>query len=824
MAVLGGERPVDLIWPKADRRWTHIGPRDYQFSTLYGFDTLTINLDATRCENLWEFRCGSCGSGLLHVEPSSTSGPTISLNTGQRIAHVMNLAVSRDSHVISHFWCVDGLIGFLHSDGQISILTTAAELLRTIKPPEFIRVIFHYPFSGGIAFFSDTKCFWVFDSSTGDYSQLAPGKILYHACAIAYVSGKGFMACAEETGWDTGEIMLAGLDSESFTILDSRMPFQPVGLRLSPRGGLVAAYDRNHLFIRSPQSALRFPVISLSDEDRITSLAFPDEQTAMYVSKGKLHILAHGSQDAISYHLPHEVHLIVQDGESIRVFTRENAMLLTPVHPAITALFQKPIIDRLDPLIRAKHEFENGNIESYKILEGIKFSLSSVILAIMEAAPHILDVNIAERLLAHAAFAKYQLPDFNHDEFGHVIRDVQVLTTLRSPDFGWMTTGTQLTETIQRDPVHLVSIAIQMQKLELAGILADLYGVNPSIIGEHWAARMLKEYKGTAIDGILRKISQYGTIDYIRLAKAAVAYAIPFSDVTRLVKQVRDPKLRMTYILDELHNDPDALQDVVASQDGNAIMSYIFVKKMRASGKEAYQLFTQNPGLADQYAAFRKYSRETVDGCSPLKTAAIEIVHISEGFGEKTLRLEDVRRKLASTDGKSPWLTAIDSIMQTTGILKAALQKEAKSSQVVEGPPIPTKSPRLLMSQALIDNRSTSSAVFDQLAKQFQVSKEAQEYLKLHTYAKHFRWDLLGEMAKKSTKLPPDVFAEVCAAAGRRNEAVAFINRISDSEKKLAAFQAFEYWEEAAKMATILKRPDLADALARRARNSSVDD
>jgi hypothetical protein len=329
---------------------------------------------------------------------------------------------------------------------------------------------------------------------------------------------------------------------------------------------------------------------------------------------------------------------------------------------------------------------------------------------------------------------------------------------------------------------------------------------------------MLKDFKTAAVDPVLRKISTYGNVDYIRLAKAATSYAIAPSDVTRLVKRVREPKVRMIYILDELHSDADALQDVVESQSGDAIMSYVYVKRLRATPKESVQLLTQNPCLAIQYAAFRRYSKFSVDFCPPLKTAAIELIHLANGFAEKPLPLSEVKLKIAASDSKSPWLAPIDWIGQTTAIVKAALEKERKGP--VEAPVIPTKSPRALMADALLHDRQT---IFDQLSKQYQISKETQEWIMLQTYSKNHKWDKIAEIAKKSTKLAPEVFAEVCFASGRRTEATAFIMRISDAEKKLSIFQAYEYWEDAARIASSMKRPDLAEALQRRSRGSTSD-
>jgi hypothetical protein len=103
--------------------------------------------------------------------------------------------------------------------------------------------------------------------------------------------------------------------------------------------------------------------------------------------------------------------------------------LLAPIHPSINELFQNPTRERLDKLIGAKLEFERKKIESYKILEDLKIYLDKLIQVVLEAVMHIADKRPCEKLLAHAAFAKYQLPKFNHNDFANTIRDLQVLNT-----------------------------------------------------------------------------------------------------------------------------------------------------------------------------------------------------------------------------------------------------------------------------------------------------------------------------------------------------------------------------------------------------------
>jgi hypothetical protein len=543
-------------------------------------------------------------------------------NTGDKVALASNVEAFREGRAA--FWCLDGCVGILHQNVEIAIITTAGELLRRISPPENSRVVVESLYPGGIACLTENRTFWAFESVSWTWQNFAKGQMPINTAAIAYADGKGFLAYCDDLGFETGRGWLAQVGPDGLGDFDS-LPFHPWGLKVSPKAELVAAYDEHQLYIRSPSSQISFPRIS--GQGPISSIAFLDEYTAVYVA-GRTAVFLPQSGPEHKMEERDEIKtnpLVLQGPDSVHIFCQGNAGIMMPIHTSIVHLFHKPFDGRLARLVSAKREFDDERIESYKILVDLNVFLEDLIRAILETAMNVIEKDPCERMLQHAAFAKYQLPNFNHNSFAQVVRDVQVINSLRSQEFGWLITGPEFKKLLQDDATRLISNVIQLHNglspsaasgMELASQLCHQYEVNPAIVAENWASRMFREHKAQAVDIVIRKIDSFDPIDYVRLGIAATKYTIENAEIAKIirksrdpkVRKSRDPKLRMMYIMKELQNDADAMQDVLASMDGNAIITYLTLSKYKVPRDVFGARLAQNPILADQYAAYRQYS------------------------------------------------------------------------------------------------------------------------------------------------------------------------------------------------------------------------
>jgi hypothetical protein len=749
----------------------------------------SMMLDHKKVDGQFPYLPSPVGSSFLHFRMNVVD---VYNHSGAKLCQVANLEAFANSRAA--FWCVDGCIGVLHHSGDVSIVTTAGELVQTVAAPDSAHVVVESAYPGGVAFVTDTKAFWVFNSSDLTWCRLAAGHIPDGVAVMAYAEGAGYIAYADESGFEEGRGVLAQVTADGIKHLDA-LRFHPWGLRVSPRGDLIAAYDQMRLYVRSPKSQIVFPLIT--QESQISSLAFLDDLTIVYVADRTVHIVSQSGTVTKWDEQPQipTVPLVTQGIDCVRLLYRGQAWMMCPIHPTVMRLFQNPVAERLERLVSAKTAFDDKHIDSYNLLEELKPVLESLILTILEAAINIIEKDPCERLLQHAAFAKYQLPSFDHNVFRSAIRDMQSLNTLRTADYGWLITGHQYQELARENCPRMLSNIIQSQSqsstapsaLELAGSFCHLYHLNVATVAEHWASRMFRDHRGAAVDGVLRKLAPYDPIDYVRLANAARKYTVDIPDICKIIRGARDPKVRMLYILNDLANEQDAMQDVLQSLDGNAIICYLAIARLRLPHDQFGARLGQSLVLADQYAAYRKFAQFEsilqIESFPPLRAAAIEFVHGGEA------RLPEVLRRLNFAEKNSPWAVAI---------------QHYQAAAALAGAPAP--SARQMLAQAIAEGKD---AVAHKIAKQYKISDKMVAWVQLRTYVRNKEWNKVTELVKKSQPLPWEAYAETCAAHDRREDAVAFIKKISSPEQRLNLFQQYEYWGEAANTALEMKNQAL---------------
>jgi hypothetical protein len=113
-----------------------------------------------------------------------------------------------------------------------------------------------------------------------------------------------------------------------------------------------------------------------------------------------------------------------------------------------------------------------------------------------------------------------------------------------------------------------------------------------------------------------------------------------------------------------------------------------------------------------------------------------------------------------------------------------------------------------LLAQALFDGRDRLVAKLQKLCK---ISDRTFAGRQIQTFASRKDWRRFAELARRAQPLPWDV----CRTNERREEAVVFIRKIGNAEQRLALFEQYEYWGEAAGAAAEIKSPRWAELNAK---------
>ena len=796
------ERPLDQLWPQSARGCYQIGSRLYDLRKLTDFrvDFITARAQSRWFDNgeMTPWKPGPYGSCFLE---RTYQGIAVYANDGDKL----NLPSSWDQGrkmdgqvIVDVFWCENGHIGRLFSKGDVVISTMSGDKVKRLESPDRSGVLCHSAFIGGIAFVTQARTLWVFDAMSWTYTPMSRGKIPISdtegISAVGFNNGKAFIAVRQK---------LYHVDFDDLHLVDT-MPLVdgPSHLIVSPKGDLVAAVAGRELFVIS-NSHLKFPKVSAMAG--ITSVAFLDDATVCYVWGTRMEILTAGSQvkpfDGDTY-------LVAQDPDSVRVMQNGRGYMLTPVHDSIQKLFRSPIIERLSTLVEAKQKYDAQDPDSYNMISSLGIHLEQLVISILDALGNVTDVGVVRRMYELAAFAKYFVA-FKHDIALGYKNDLDITNELRSDRYKWFLTGSVFGSD-RENKTNLVTLLCQLDCRNLAAVICRLYDVNPSIVAEYWARDLIQNYPrdraSACLDKIVKKVSCYDQVDFIRLAKKAHKKNFTSDIEAGFVKRETDAKKRMLYFQkSQGQTRPEEVRrNVMDSLDGNAMIAYLYINKMERGDKFGQWLCEtiQKPFFIDQYVGFKRYCRgqgpDRPDGydvikqlraISPTTELGLDLMYgWKHGpFGQDPQTLTELKRKFGS-DKNSPYAQEVSH--------QEKLIQSTQSKGAI--PPYPAVSPRLLMEHAI---RNDDQPGFKRIAKIYNVSRRIQDLVELRTYIKigqNLKIEKMAGLIPSSSDF--DELACECMNRGLRKEALAFVRRVKP-DKQFDLLDKFEFWQEALQLA-----------------------
>ena len=810
---------MEEVWPR-QRRSFDIGNRDFQLLNLGSYDMYELN----NVDN--KFIPGPCGGYLLRFRPGSPSFMDIYKNDGY--PHHASLSC-RESYR-NAFWCNNGYIGLLDFNGNVTIVSIASgeceEIARYPLKDSVERVAADYPFNGGIAFYTEPYNFYVFEySAQAAYLLCDDGKLTKPACAVAYGDGKGFVAFTDQT--------LAMIQDNDVQLI-SRLDFSPYILQLSPHGTMLAARDDYCILVRSTTSNLQFSPIRV--KEALGDMAFLDEMTLSFIvklaNKPVTFTFQQGQQQIVDFFQSNaNISHLIQDYESVRVYRTSTLddgqqvselYLMTPVHDSIHTLLGNQYFDRINNLLQAKKYFDSENIDSYKILEELKGKdkehdeLSELVHVIIDAAPHILDVSAVEKLLEVAAFGKYLASDFKHEDFANCINETRLLFNLRRHE-GFVTTETDF-DTI--DKSDFLSIMAQMQKYEVAEYVAQKYNLNKSVIAENWAVDVFSKHRPdpeyySYPPIVIKKLSTFDQINWLRIANIANKNNLSENDIRKMISCINDPQVRMDFIMSHINiyrNDDDALRDVLKSRDGDAIVSFLCISREKNPTKFV-QYIKSEPILQEHYSSFKSQEIKPsekyygykkvldIDTYSPYRKFQLELIHGSRGFGLNENDEVNTARKYLG--GSNIWSQCCDNqIHLIHSMVALGWQPQKQPPNEPMWRPNPSRPPRFVMERAVLEKKED---IFKKLAKTYKLSDSMQCFIRVRALAKNGRWDDLKLLTKKSQPVDWEDIAEICVENGNKEIALDFLEKMSNSDKKVDALVQFQFYQRAAEVAKSIK-------------------
>lgn len=791
------------------KNWFQTGPSSYYQKHQY------FAFDNTLCS----------ASGHAKPVPAPNGGMIMSLwrsarvfidllnNSGYRICNSISTKIET---VHSVFWFPDGNIGILDYSGDIHIISGFGDLIETIPFPSNERtsiIVAHY-FNYGIAYITEQYEIMVFNVETRSiikYGQL-DGKvepILIDFApqgdrGIIYMDNKSVL-CFDASG-NVQKVTVLNIDPTNVVIHRSGKSFAAIG------SGKVVGYQIG--------GAATICLKLAGDEPR--DIAFLDENSLVATNGTSTVVATFNSQNVIQFNEITNVHFLFGDFDGVRIFGSD-VWTLTAVPKNVIQLELPPSnATKINNLLQADQHYSDKNIASYAIIEDNIDYIEQSVKLILAAAPHILDIDIIERLLHAAAFAKYWLPKFDHNAFAQVVKRVRLLQTMRRPQeaiesnrtgFSFVTTAAEYE---QADKMQFVSLCAQMRFFDLAEYISKTEEQNDlSTIATAWAQMVISSREGMLlIPNVIERLAHYPNIDYKRLALFAKANGASVQSVQDLIKQVKRPYERIK-LLQGTPDDSLIADQLLELKDGSSYIRHIFYKRFTSVTDRQKLNFINTPVTLDQAVAFQRFINiKLLEDFNIPTNKQVELMMIHtippNDFGRVSDHLGRVSRIL---EKNSPFL----EVFRKQEVVDDMLAPLPSGPSEINGTG-PAPSPREVMKRALVKD---NEKLFNKIAKEYNVDERTQNFIKIKTYTqfKHLSDKLAYFCNKVSAKMPVDRFADIAYDAGEFQAAYTLANKISKSEDKLQKLISFKMYKEAAQVAKSMKNNELAQELLAKVTN-----
>ena len=747
------------------------------------------------------------------------------------IANNGEKAVSRDiqceDNIYRTFWCAGGKIGILTISGTIRVHRISGELLLTVSLPTESDVLISSPFYNGIAFLTETGSFYAFDyflnkihlintitpqilAQISDQKQIT----INDAVCMDFIRGsqnEGFICFVN------GSIL--SIKENQITYV-KKVNFQPSAIKISPSGEYLAVTNGNDIIIfNSNQEMIQNKAKETNNNKEeclftangnIDSFSFIDDNRIVCVIGGKL--ILYGLPD-VSCDLPFDgVSFVVQDIDHTRIYSNNGLFVIVPVSGPLLGLFRNK---KFLSIIEARKKFDNQDYSSMHTIMESESDLPRLFQTLLLAAQDVFDESSQEILMNCASFIMHTIDIFNSSsdktkenrmkkEYTNALRNIRLLNTLRSPEFGFTTTNNGLNVITT---AFIIEMSLEMNRFEFAYKACNLYEFNNTVVANCWANTMFYMYGDKALRTVIGKLEIMQNVDYSVIVQSAKAAKLSAKSLSVLIDRIRNPKQKTNYLMNSLilasatsksnEDYKDPLDYAVECLDGDSIVRALFFKRAVLNGEKFGYLLATNPIALATYINFKRYNGcleiRKVEGINAARVMEIFIVDElpPEQFGVVTQQLFAIARLI---DKKSIYSKAVRRHAKALLDIEDSKYQKKKGNQEEFIPYDPKKTPRQIVIDAI---KNQDGEFAKKIAKQYHVSPRTFTYLQLQAFSETGRWTVIERMSEVKHPLQPEEFAVFCLEKGMTDSALKFVRKMKPLQKQITFLQEHGLNEEA---------------------------
>ncbi|KAI9024081.1 Vps16, C-terminal region-domain-containing protein [Hyaloraphidium curvatum] len=471
--------------------------------------------------------------------------------------------------------------------------------------------------------------------------------------------------------------------------------------------------------------------------------------------------------------------------DGCRIITDDKCEFLQKVPSATESMFRIGSTSPGAVLYDALHDFENRRPGADEKIRLVKPNMTEAVDTCIEAAGYEVDALRQKAVLKAASFGKCFLEVYNSDRFVDMARILRVLNAVRDAAVGIPLT---YPEYLRLTAELLVDRLVHRRLFFLALKICDYLGLKGERVVSSWACakiRTSKDNEDTLSRVVLDRLSnvsaKYAGLSYADIAKEARAngrnhLAVKLLDMEMIPSNQVMPLLSMKeYDL--------ALSKAMQSGDTDLVYSALLAIRRELPTAEFFRLLRNKPAAG---RLFEVYCRQKdvqllkdfyyqddrrIDGAR----LVVEEYLLAKDPSEKIAKLRTIQ-KLYSEDKDSALeaKAAEDEIRLIQ--LQVVLEKELKKpflDKTISG---------TILELIILGDQARALKV----KNDFRVPEKRFAWLRLRGLIKGKHFPALRELSKSKSPIGFAPFVTELIDAGQPREAMAFVDRVEPSDKRIA--------------------------------------
>ena len=646
-----------------------------------------------------------------------------------------------EDDVLSAFWCGNGDVGVLTSKGDVLSINFQNEITNKVSVTENnCRVLFFYPFYNGVAFFTESKKFYLYEYFNYGIDIFYSLDGEEEPSIIYYDNKKGFLFFK-----DGRLVVIEKNISRLICILD----FVPLSMKVS--------MDRTYLGLRS-ESKIEIVPIDKNHEEIIkwnfesSDIAWITDDTLITISKFKLYFLNINKEIKPLSQMVNAIALF-QDLNHIRIFGEKEVFILQRTPESVLEIIKD---DNIKYLNKAFIQYQQKSIGSYKILKNID-NIMEISSHILLAASEILDPFLQEYLFQLSSFINICFFDIQTKKYISLLNQTRFLNSLRSKEIGFTTT---MKELLDFGIENFYELIINLKFYDFAFQVAKLFSFNQNQIAEKWAMSMILKYREKSLLKILKMLEQIQGIDYLKITKYALCNKISQDGILTLTNKIVNPLEKILILFNLQGTEP--LETAIKYKDGDTIVRVIYWIKNKSSEEEFINMLNSSQLAAITYSNIRaSFDLTFFQNLTTISKSKYLSLIMNYGLNNNKI---------------SNWKNQMDDIKQylpDNSVFKTIINNQIEIHELSGEKQL--KSARRIVLDAIKDKK------FDfafNISKKYQISSHNFAFICAKTLAKNQMWNEFNVISKSQPYLKPEELSKICLDEGNKELSINYANNV----------------------------------------------